>query len=94
MAEYIEKEKLLEAYNDVQKNAGMWRFETLVNYIPAADVAPVVHAKWFLLNECSNEGVYCSKCKKKVYRSDYANQKVKSKYCPNCGARMDGDSDA
>ena len=28
-------------------------------------------------------------CHKKVYKTDYANQKIKSKYCPNCGAIMD-----
>ena len=50
----------------------------------------VKHGEWFLLDECANEGVYCSVCHKKVYKTDYANQKVKSAYCPNCGARMDG----
>ena len=43
---------------------------------------------WYLLDECSNEGVYCSKCHKKIYKKDYANQKLKSKYCPNCGKKM------
>ena len=43
---------------------------------------------WFLLDECSNEGVYCSNCRKKVYRVEYANQKMKSNFCPNCGADM------
>ena len=47
------------------------------------------HGSWFLLDECANAGVYCSICHKKVYKTDYANQKVKSKYCPNCGAIMD-----
>ena len=47
------------------------------------------HGSWFLLDECANEGVYCSVCSKKVYKTDYANQKIKSKYCPNCGAIMD-----
>jgi len=54
------------------------------------DIKQVKHGKWFLLDECANEGVYCSVCHKKVYKTDYANQKIKSKYCPNCGARMDG----
>lgn len=49
------------------------------------------HGNWFLLDECANEGVYCSVCHKKVYKTDYANQKLKSKYCPNCGAIMDAD---
>lgn len=46
---------------------------------------------WLLLDNCSNEGVYCSKCHKKVYKKYYANQKLKSKFCPNCGKRMNGD---
>ena len=37
------------------------------------------HGSWFLLDECANEGVYCSVCHKKVYKTDYANQKIKSK---------------
>ena len=45
--------------------------------------------KWELLDDCANAGVYCSNCSKKVYRVDYANQKVKSKYCPACGAKME-----
>lgn len=45
--------------------------------------------QWFLLDECSNSGVYCSICGKKVYKEDYANQKIKSKFCPNCGAIME-----
>lgn len=47
------------------------------------------HGHWFALDECANEGVYCSACNKKVYKLYYANQKLKSKYCPNCGAIMD-----
>ena len=53
----------------------------------------VKHGSWFLLDECANEGVYCSVCHKKVYKTDYANQKIKSKYCPNCGAIMDLDGE-
>lgn len=47
------------------------------------------HGHWTLLDECSNAGVYCSNCHKNVYKTDYANQKIKSKYCPNCGSIMD-----
>lgn len=48
---------------------------------------PVWH--WDLLSECSNEGVYCSVCNKKIYKKCYGNQKVKSRFCPNCGAIME-----
>ena len=57
----------------------------------SAYVAEVSHGEWFLLDECANEGVYCSICHKKVYKKCYANQKLKSIYCPNCGAKMDGE---
>lgn len=52
-------------------------------------VEPVKHGQWLLLDECSNAGVYCSVCHKKVYNEHYANVKVKSKFCPNCGTMMD-----
>lgn len=55
---------------------------------PSENVTETGYAEWFLLDNCSNEGVYCSNCLKKVYKADYANQKVKSKFCPNCGKRM------
>ena len=64
------------------------------------EVAPVRHGHWISLTECANEGVYCSICKKKIWQSDYARcsknsrNKLRSNYCPNCGAKMDGgDSD-
>lgn len=61
---------------------------------PAADVALVRHGRWIELDECANEGVYCSVCRKKVYRIDYAWSnnpvKMKSPYCPSCGALMGG----
>lgn len=61
-----------------------------VDAMPTLDVAPVVHGRWVLLDECYNEGVYCSACHKKVYKKCYANKKIKSKFCPHCGAKMDG----
>ncbi len=59
--------------------------------VPMDDIKNDVkkHGRWLLLGECVNEGIYCSVCNKKVYKLNYANQKLKSKYCPNCGAIMD-----
>ena len=62
---------------------------------PTIDVAPVRHGRWISLTDCSNAGVYCSVCHKKVYKEDYAicnrKNKLRSDYCPNCGAKMDGE---
>lgn len=63
--------------------------EGMISELPEGDVTEVKHGHWHLLYNCANEGVYCSVCNKKVYKTDYANQKIKSPYCPNCGAKMD-----
>ncbi len=102
MAEYIEREAILEKIEQMQDglNALMTRGEwnglqaavDAVLCVPAADVAPVVYGHWISLTECANAGVYCSVCNKKVYKEDYAwsNKRIKmrSNYCPNCGANM------
>ena len=47
---------------------------------------------WVSLTDCANAGVYCSLCHKKVYKEDYAwcnrKNKLRSDYCPHCGAKM------
>jgi len=51
--------------------------------------------KWKILDECANEGVYCSECHKKIFKLEFSNtMKWRNfKYCPNCGADMRGDSE-
>lgn len=89
MAEYIEWESFRENLAvDKYGCTDIVKINTAIEKSIAADVAPVRHGRWVLLDECSNEGVYCSACNKKVYKACYANQKIKSKFCPNCGARM------
>ena len=99
MAEYIERESAIkELMNDAPEQVGYSREDAAdcIRYMPAVDVAPVRHGQWIPLTECANEGVYCSICKKKVWKSDYAQcskksrNKLGSNYCPNCGAKMDG----
>lgn len=54
--------------------------------IPAADVAPVVHAHW-CEDPVFDNFYYCSHCYA-GFKSDYT-ALVDEKYCGNCGARMD-----
>ena len=98
MAEYIERETAIkELMNDAPEQVGYSREDAAdcIRYMDAVDVAPVQHGRWIPLTECANEGVYCSICKKKVWKSDYAQcskksrNKLESNYCPNCGAQMD-----
>ena len=106
--EYIEREVISEGIRKYYyKNPpnfsygegfdrGLDRAQRAILDAPAADVVPVRHGRWISLTECANEGVYCSICKKKVWKSDYAlcshksRNKLRSDYCPNCGAKMDG----
>ena len=54
-----------------------WWYEERINEVPAVDAVEVVYAKWMLDGRCSN-------C--------LANPLTTHKtYCPNCGARMDGE---
>ena len=96
MTDYIKRDDALYTI----ECSGSWE-ETVERirgnvYCPSADVAPVRHGRWMPLTDCSNEGIYCSACHKKVYRAEYSNtMKMHSAYCPNCGAKMDGgDTDA
>ena len=91
MAEYIDREALRDALYDA--DAITMSGVKILNQFPVADVAPVRHGIWISLTDCSNAGVYCSVCHKKVYKEDYAicnrKNKLRSDYCPNCGAKMD-----
>lgn len=103
MAKYIELERALalirpDAPEDekvaITITTAKKLLRNLLDRAPAADAAPVMHGKWISLTDCSNAGVYCSICHKKVYKEDYAwcnkKNKVRSSYCPSCGAKMDG----
>lgn len=66
-------------------------------YVPAAGVAPVRHGKWKELNRTAFVGI--DKFGKEIYRNLRYNtcslcrngSVSKLNYCPNCGARMDGE---
>lgn len=52
-----------------------------VDKIPAADVEPVVHARWEKRDGQTDPGVFCSAC------GEY--EGWARKRCPSCGAKMD-----
>lgn len=106
MAEYIDRGALCkqlslmaERYNALGqvKIAQEYNWAvTLLDGVPTEDVAPVRYGRWerrFCHPMRNGEWQYiCSVCKD----DDYWNKNVcthKHSYCPNCGARMDGDSE-
>lgn len=58
---------------------------------PTADVVPVRHGCWRIIETLCGGGKEA-----KYYRCSECNKAnvICSNYCPNCGARMDGDADA
>jgi hypothetical protein len=96
MADYIRREDALFALRKAERGGSMTALTRLerayaeIREMPAADVAEVVHGQWYLLDDCANAGVYCSACGRRVHREEFAYKKLRSKYCPHCGAKMDG----
>ena len=90
MAEYIERETV----NKAVKHAWAKGLEPTqyIDIIPAADVAPVVNGEWIHNPDYESwaEMYVCSVCNRNALTSgDYRHEL--SDYCPNCGAKMDGD---
>ena len=84
--EYIKRQGLLDAYDAAHKGPpGGAR--KLIAEAPAEDVVPVVHGRW----EVYMDGKYlmCSACKASFWDETGDGG---TNYCPNCGARMDGDN--
>lgn len=84
MAEYIKRETAVRAVMAakwVDGSDGAMAM-AIVASSPAADVAPVVHGRWVFGGDCC---VICSKCNEEESNNNHRN------FCPNCGAKMDGD---
>ena len=69
-----------------------YSFEDVADYLISNGVTVQECGYWVPLTDCANAGVYCSVCHKKVYKEDYAwcnrKNKLRSDYCPHCGAKM------
>jgi hypothetical protein len=103
MSEYIEREAALEICETEYQNrlrmldycgdTVAWNIAGEIKAFPAAAVAPVVHGHFVHDGPRFSGGVdwwHCSRCGRLV--TDV--ERNRFDYCPWCGARMDGDSDA
>lgn len=90
MAEYIERAVAVKVVlrerkptNSVAQNRMLSIIQRDLLTMPAADVAPVVHARWIPFHsETAGDIQYCSNCE--------IDNAAKSDFCPHCGAKMDG----
>lgn len=57
---------------------------------PTIDAVPVKHGEWII----DGEFIDCSACKQEKWsRVPYEDLVKRFKFCPNCGAKMDGGKD-
>ena len=95
MDEYIPRQEVIKKLEELDSRLmrghyydeceGVTMAKAIVNGVPAAGVKPVVHGHWIRRDEsftrfkCSNPECGIENC------SGFEN------YCPNCGAKMDGE---
>ena len=86
MNDYISRKALLDWVHEFYPEDKV--FASAIINAPAADVAPVVHSRWEITDIEHAYGIkcyYCPECGEDEWRDNEPN------YCPNCGAKMDGD---
>lgn len=89
---YVPKSDILDLITEENEAGGFTDYSNYSNLwdevddMPAADVQPVKHGRWINENFCTR----CSACGNMTIYDKYSRE-VESDYCPNCGARMDGD---
>lgn len=80
---YVEVNDLLQHLQDVPYKGAIRR---VLQQAPAADVAPVIHARW-IKRGCKWQ---CTHCKVLMSIEGTPKENILN-YCPNCGAKMDGE---
>lgn len=98
--EYIEREaalRIIKEYGKIAIDVGepfldpiddIVAISKYIANIPDADVAPVVHGRWEM-NSYRPDNIICTNCD--VGFDVWKHEAKDFNYCPNCGARMDGD---
>lgn len=90
MAEYIEREALLNALSESTEPFNVASVFRTIKRQSKADVAPVRHGRWERYHEADvgwdEWGLRCTNCGLEVEDKDFT---FPEKFCPNCGAWMD-----
>ena len=67
--------------------------EATINNAPTISAAPVVRGEWVTTRTIIHDGEpYCSLCGQEALAEYGRHTYIKSKYCPNCGAKMEDKS--
>ena len=93
MPEYIDKQAFLDY---MKRTARYFNVKFDIESFPNADVAPVVHGRWIMVDDSCGKYA-CSACREieqecTEWGAGHYNP-VDKDYCPNCGAKMDEKED-
>lgn len=95
MSRYIDAEKLTDSIFDWDMTIEDLYYSLckLVDDVPTADVQEVKRGYWIPERDPDeNNRIQCFHCSVCDDDFHYIGAFVATKFCPNCGARMDGDS--
>ena len=106
--EYIERDEILQKIskmieyckkdNKVNGLTALFQVGDAIIDCKSADVQEVKHGRWITSEITMDSGcTSCSCCHSEYYIGDLQNLEGDNDfvmYCPNCGARMDGDKNA
>lgn len=94
MSDYIKREDALEQFDYYDLGEYLTtQIRGMLMDVPSADVAPVRHGGWEKNDNLFIDTLYrCSVCGEEFYLENGTPQENQYYYCPNCGARMDGES--
>lgn len=97
MNRYIDVDKLSEmiearAETLVKGKEAFYYIANWLNKLPPADVVEIRQGKWKIEEYKNHLNVVCSNCNKEFYVYKQGQYRIdRSNYCPNCGAKMEGE---
>ena len=92
MDEYIKRKEIRRAYEKLARSymhgepyIADWKFDEMIEELPASDVIPVRHGRW------ENGNPICPMCGGDKFKDLDADIWCdwQPAFCPNCGAKMD-----
>ena len=92
MTDYIKREDAIKTIeSETYRHDYLDHVIDIIEAIPSADVAPVRHGRWKPFDRTWGRSVFtCSACGECMDVPTEMGKPIFD-YCPNCGARMDGD---
>ena len=91
---YSEERNRTPVANDYEagQNDALDRVDTWLEEQPTIEAAPVVHGRWEEVDDVWGDVHYrCSACDYEWFLEDGTPAENGMNYCPNCGAKMDGE---